>query len=403
MRDEPVLLLEGPRSVGKSTLLQQLAARAGSTVLDLDDPATREAVASDPALFVSGDIPVFVDEYQKAPIILDAVKAQLNRRSIPGRFVLAGSTAYDTLPRAAQSLTGRLHRVPILPLTQTEIERSGTNVVEAGFGNPEALVDGRPSTTTREQYIERIVRGGFPIALARTTPAARNRWFDDYVRLTLERDAVEISHIRRSANLPRLLEKLAGQTAQILNISSAAAEINLDASTADAYTRLLEAVFLLERVPAWRSTLSARTASRPKVHVVDSGVAARLLRLSEEKLARKDPTSLTELGHLLETFVLGELQRQASWLDGISPASHWRTKVGTEVDVVFERDDGGIIAFEVKSGRRMPGSDLQPLRRLRDMLGDAFVGGFALYLGERAYTAEDRLHVLPVDRLWSAG
>lgn len=238
------------------------------------------------------------------------------------------------------------------------------------------------------------------MAVERASTVSRNRWFDDYIRLTLERDALELARIRRSGALPRLLGKLAGQTGQVLNISRAAADISLDDRTANDYTRLLEAVFLVQRLPAWHSTLTSRTTASPKIHVVDSGVAARLKRLTPEKLARRDPTSLTEFGHLLETFVAGEVQRQVALMDGMAGIGHWRTHDNDEVDLVIERDDGAIIAFEVKSGSRVQRNDFNPMQKLRNAVGDAFVAGVALYLGGRAYSFEDRLHVMPVDRLW---
>lgn len=137
------------------------------------------------------------------------------------------------------------------------------------------------------------------------------------------------------------------------------------------------------------------------MHVLDAGVCARLLRLTPERLARRDPTSLTELGHLLETFVVGELLKQASWLEGIAGAGHWRTRDGDEVDFVLERDEGAIFAFEVKASGRVPADDLKPLRKLRTATGDAFVAGIALYTGSRSHNVEDRLYFMPVDRLWS--
>ena len=401
MTEEPVVLLEGPRSVGKSTLLKSLADARNAEVIDLDDLATRDAVLADPALFMAGMPPVCVDEYQKAPLVLDAIKAQLNKRTRPGRFLLAGSTRYDALPTAAQSLTGRLNRITIYPLTQAEIEGHASRLVETLFSSPASAIQASASKTTREEYIQRIARGGFPIAIERTTVASRNRWFDDYIRLTLERDARELSNIRQSAMLPLLLGRLASQTAQVLNIASAAADITLDERTADSYTKLLEAVFLVQRLPAWHSTLTARTAATPKLHIIDSGVAARLLRLTPEKLARRDATSLTEFGYLLETFVVGEIQREASWMDGVAGIGHWRTHDHDEVDLVIERDDGAIIAFEIKAGSRVPGESFAPMRKLRDKVGDAFIAGVALYLGEWSYTFDDRLHVMPVDRLWS--
>ncbi len=400
--EEPVLLLQGPRSVGKSTLLRELADQIGAEVLDLDDLATRDAVAADPGTFVGGGGPVCVDEYQYALVVLDAMKAELNVDGRPGRFILTGSARHEALPEAAQALTGRLHRLAVYPLSQGEIAGVEERMLYRVLRDDTGAILGAKSKTSREEYIERIVAGGFPIPLKRSTRAGRARWFDDYVRLTLERDVRELARIEQAAVLPRLLQRLAGQTAQVLNLARAAADLGIKERTADNYLRLLEAVFLLHRLPAWGTTLTARSASRPKVHVVDSGVAARLLRLTGDKLRRRDPTALTELGHLLETFVVGELMKQASWLDGVAGVGHWRTRDGDEVDFVLERDDGGVIAFQVKAAQRVGGGELAPLRKLRDAVGSSFVAGVALYLGDRAYTHEDRIHVVPVDALWSA-
>ncbi len=400
LAEEPVVLIEGPRSVGKSTLLRELASTSGSAVIDLDDLATRDAVVADPALFMAGEAPVCVDEYQKAPLVLDAIKAELNRATVPGRFLLAGSTRYETLPEAAQSLTGRLTRVPIQPFTQAEIDGVTNDLLPQLFDDPGSFIIEALSTTTREEYIQRIVRGGFPLAIDRSSPSSRSRWFDDYIRLTLERDVRELGKLRQAAALPRLLGRLAGQTAQVFSLTDAGSSIDLSAATVESYTRILEAVFLIQQLPAWGTTLTSRTSNKPKVHVVDSGVAAHLLRLSPERLAGRDASALTEFGHLLESFVVGELSRQASWMDGLAGTGHWRTYDGDEVDFIAEKYDGTIVAIEVKAGRRIPGSDLAPLRKLRDRLGERFIAGVALYLGERSYTFEDRIHVVPVDRLW---
>jgi len=275
------------------------------------------------------------------------------------------------------------------------------NLVELLFEDPTRVVtQAGTAQITRSQYIERITAGGFPLALARP-PAIRGRWFDDYVISTLERDVKELSKIRQGEALPRLLARLAGQTAQVLNVAAAAREARIDSETAEAYLRLLEAVFLLQRLPAWGTTLRARASAKPKLHLLDSGVAARLLRLTAAKLARLDPTSLQQFGHLLETFAVCEVVKQASWLDGIAGYGHWRTYDGDEVDLVLEREDGALVAFEVKSGARVPGGAFKGLRKLRDATGEAFVAGVVLYLGRRSYTYEDRLHVMPVSSLWT--
>lgn len=401
LRDEPVVALQGPRTVGKSTLLREIAAAHGVGVLDLDDLATRDAVAADPALFAGGPEPVCIDEYQKAPAILDAIKAELHTGLRPGRFLITGSTRHDALPAAAQALTGRLHVVTIHPLSQGEVAGVHENLIERLLDDPaRAVARAGASQTTRVEYIERVTAGGFPLVLARE-PSARGRWFDDYVTSTLERDVAELSKIRQRARLPLLLQRLAAQTGQALNVTTAARAARLDAETAESYVRLLEAVFLLQRLSAWGTTLRARAASKPKLHVFDSGVTARLLRLTPAKLARLDPTSLQQLGHLLETFAVGEAIKQVSWLDGIAGCGHWRTYDGDEVDLVAERDDGSLIALEVKSGSRVSGGDFKGLRKLREASGDAFTAGVVLYLGEHSYTHDDRLHVMPLDRLWT--
>ncbi|KLL09725.1 ATP-binding protein [Protofrankia coriariae] len=402
MLEESVVLLQGPRSVGKSTLLRNLAGEVGAELVDLDDVAIRDAVARDPGTFVAGPRPVCIDEYQHVPLVLDAIKAELNRDGRPSRFVLTGSARHEALPRAAQALTGRLHRLPVYPLSQGELRGVHEHLLEDLFADPAAAVAAaRPSVTSGEEYIDSVTAGGFPSVLARASLASRSRWLDDYVRLSLERDVRELVRIRQAASLPVLFERLAGQTAQVLNIARAASSVRLDERTAYSYLRLLEAVFLLYRLPAWGNTLTTRSTASPKVHVLDSGVAARLLRLTPRKLAARNPTTLTEFGHLLETFVVTELLKQASWTDWVSGAGHWRTRDGDEVDLVVERDDGMLVAFEVKAAGRVPGEDLVPLRKLREATGDAFVAGVVFYLGTRSYTFEDRLHILPVDTLWA--
>ena len=397
----PVIALQGPRAVGKSTVLMELARGFAARVIDLDDTAVRTAVADEPGAFVAGDGPVFLDEYQRVPDVLDAIKAELNVRSGPGRFVLTGSTRFDALPRAAQTLTGRIHFVSILPFSQGELAGVHEDFLDVALTDPARLAAGPGTGITRVEYAERICAGGMPIAL-QLSGAARTRWFDDYTTASLRRDVTEISRIRRSTLLPALLARIAGQTAQVLNIARAGEAVDLDRTTANSYVTLLEDLFLIRRLPAWGRTLRARAAALPKVHVVDSGLAARLLRLTPAKLAELDPSSLTEFGHLLETFTIGELLKQASWSDRVTDVGHWRTHDGAEVDLVVERDDGSIAGFEIKASRQVHRKDASGLVALRDTLGDRFHAGFVLTTGDSAYRHDDKIFVVPIDRLWQA-
>ncbi len=396
---ESVIVLEGPRAVGKSTLLHELAATQGRDVIDLDDLATREAARADPALFVRGEAPVLIDEFQHVPEILDAVKAELNRDGRPGRFVLTGSTRYTTLPATAQALTGRAHRIEVLPLSQGEVGGIRETFARTLMDDPRSLV-GHATGIGRDQYVSRIVAGGYPPALRRSTPEDRARWFDDYIELIIERDVMDLTRIRQRRQLPLLLRQLAGQTGQMLNVAKTASTIGMEKSTAENYTKLLEAVFLVQRLPAWGTTLSSRVAVVPKIHIVDSGLAARLLHLTERKLGVASASALTEFGHLLETFVVGEVSKQLDWLEASVQRGHWRTHEGEEVDLVLEREDGKVAALEVKAASRVMGSDLHSLAKLSRKLGSQFLGGVVLYTGTRAYSYENDLHVVPVDRLW---
>lgn len=402
VRVEPVIALHGPRSVGKSTVLRGFARQVGGSVLDLDDVEVREAVIGNLRSMTAGPAPVCVDEYQRVPDILDALKARLNREgSLPGTAVITGSTRQDALPVTAQALTGRLHALTIWPLSQGEIAGVREDLLERLRADPGGAVSrAAVSATTRRDYVERVCAGGLPLALRRTG-AARARWFDDFVRASVERDALELSRIRERQAMTDLLSLLAAQTGQLLNVSAAAERLGVNRATVEGHLRLLEDLFLVVRLPAWGKNLRSRVSARPKVHVVDSGLAARLLRLTPDKLTALDPTALADFGHLLETFVVAEIRKQSSWLDEPVTLGHWRTSDGAEVDLIIEHDDGGVLAFEVKAGERAPGSDFRGLTQLRDALGPRFTAGIILTTGTRSYTYTDRLHVMPIDRLWT--
>ncbi len=399
--DEPVIVLTGPRTVGKSTLLRRLAHDHSADVIDLDDTTTRRLVAQDLALFVAGQSPVMIDEFQHVPEILDAIKAELNRDTRPGRFLLTGSTRYSTLPQTAQSLTGRVHIVTVWPLSQGEIAGTTETFLATLLANDSLAVPTTPSQTTREQYVESVLAGGLPAVLRRRPGRPRARWYEDYLTLVVERDVLDIRNIHQSVVLPEFLRTVAAQTGQILHIAHAARSAGIKPALGEDYLRLLEAVFLVHRIPAWGVTLGARVNKLPKIHLVDSGLGGWLLGLTERTISRRLPVAMTEFGHLLETFAINELLKQASWIEESLRYGHYRTFDGHEVDLVVEHHDGRRFAIEIKAGASYRPDDLRGLTRLRDKLGDAFTCGVLLYLGERGAHVDDRLYVLPLDQLWS--
>lgn len=403
LREEPVVVLTGARTVGKSTLLAACGLAHDVPVLDLDDLETRRAVHADPALFVDADRPrpVCVDEFQHELGLLDAIKAELNRGLEAGRYLLTGSTRYSTLPGASQSLTGRAHVMTMWPLSQGELIGVRETALDLLMSEPAALVTGTPSTTQRSDYEKNILAGGFPIAVARSAGAGRDRWFRDFVDMVIQRDVLEIRKVRQRQVMPQVLRRLAGQTGQVLNVSTVASALQLDASLTADLIGLLESVFLVHRLESFGRTLSSRVGRSPKVHLVDSGLAAYLLGVTEAKLRTRAPSTLTEFGHIVETFAVNELIKQAGWANEPVEFSHFRTRDGHEVDLVIEDQHGRIAGVEVKAAGTVTDNDFRGLRLLRDKLGSDFIGGVLLNLGRRAYTYEDRIHVVPLDRLWS--
>jgi predicted AAA+ superfamily ATPase len=403
-KTEAVILLEGPRSTGKSTLMRALAGEFKTKAIDFDDPVIREDAARDPGLYTQseGSKPILIDEYQRVPAILDNIKTRMNVSSRPGQFIITGSTSHNALPGSVQALTGRIHRMRIYPFAQSELEGAKPDLIPQVLSDAEALTvkaKNNPAAETREGYINRIMAGGFPLAVTRS-PQARNRWFDDYVRQTIDRDIPGIVKIRNNRGLSALLRKLAAQTAQILVPEHLSKTVAIDISTVRDYIQLLEDVFIVHTLPAWGRTLKSRVSAKPKLFVADSGLAARLLGLSAEKLKAKEPAAITEFGHLLETFTVSEILKELSWLDDTFLTGHWHTHEDKEVDFVLETLDGSVYGFEIKSSGRAGPEAFDGLKALRKFAGDSFKAGFVFYTGPLSFRFDDKLYALPVCKLW---
>lgn len=314
---------------------------------------------------------------------------------------MAGSTRYGTIPQAGQALTGRVDIVPVLPLSQAEIDGTEPGIIQQLLDGETVDLTTLSSSTAREEYARRITAGGMPVPLRRPPGRSRSRWFANYIDLVVERDVLEISRIRQRDMMPRLLRQSAARTGQVLNISTAAQAIGMEKSTAENYLQLLEAVFLVQRLPSWGSTLGTRIGRQPKIHLVDSGVAAWLLGVTPERITQGDPTALAEYGHLTETFAVGEISKYLSVCDTPVRIGHFRTGGGDEVDLIVETDDGRVLAFEIKAGTRIHGEDLKGIRTLRNKLGNRLTAVF-FYTGAHAFRHEEGALVLPLDTLWRA-
>ena len=396
LEDSPVVLIQGPRQCGKTTLAR--TACPSHSYISFDDDVVRGGAAADPMGFIA-DLPerVVLDEVQRAPSLFTALKLEVDRRRTPGRFVLTGSTNVLAVPTVQDSLAGRLETVRLHPLSQGEMQhcRSADNgFIAALFGGDFSL---RRTERLGAGLAERIASGGYPAALTRPSGRRRLNWYANYIDAQVQRDIGDIARISGLDALPRLLSLAAAQTAQLFNVSRLAAPFQLSRPTIGQYVALLERVYLLERLPPWYRNREKRLVKTPKLHLGDTGLACALLGADARTLA----ADRALLGQLLETFVFQELRRQAGWHDGPVSFYHYRDKDQVEVDIVLER--GRLVAgVEVKAGATVTSSDFRGLRRLRDDAGDDFAAGVVLYDGESAVGFGDGLYAVPVRLLWES-
>lgn len=401
LADTPVVLLGGARQVGKSTLAQHLAAEGFGGVpaaryLTLDDATVLAAAEADPDGFVRAlDAPAVIDEVQRAPGLFRAVKAVVDEDRRPGRLLLTGSADVLLLPTVAESLAGRLEMLTLWPFSQGEIEGRRDGFVDAVFADPlPDAIDGEP--VTRDDLWQRILRGGYPEAIARADARRRARWYESYITTILQRDVRDLAHVEGLTQMPRLLQLLAARTGTLMNVAEVSRASGLPASTLRRYLALLQATYLVRELPAWSANLSKRLVKAPKGLLADTGLAAALVGATE---ADGGPAE-TVRGGLIETFVAMELEKQRAWAARRVSLHHFRTAAGQEVDFVLEGAAGALVGVEVKAAARVSGGDLRGLRALQEARPDAFHRGVVLYGGDRVVPFGERLHAVPIAALW---
>jgi uncharacterized protein len=394
LADTRVVTVNGARQAGKSTLARIAARAAPNPVIRLlDDPATLRAAHDDPAGFVDHDGLLVIDEVQLAPELFRAIKATVDTDPRPGRFLLTGSAQILALRDLPDALPGRMEIVELWPFSQGEIEGAPDRFIDAAFALGPAVT--RTSPLRKRDYLDRVVRGGFPEAVRRA-PRRRAAFFDAYLTTLIERDVRELAAIERRGELRKLLALLAGRSGGLLVPGTLATQHGISRSTLNRYLELLAAVFLIKKVPAWSSGQTGRAIGTPKLAYVDTGIACHLLGQDPARLNEPDGAS----GPMLENFVLMELARQLTWNDERARLYHYRTKDKVEVDAVIESADGRVIAVEVKGGATVRSEDLAGLRHLADRLGPRFVAGYVLYTGQQTLPFGERLRALPIDALW---
>jgi uncharacterized protein len=396
LADTRVVLINGARQCGKSTLAGEVASTRAAEWRSLDRTATRQAAAYDPAEFVAAADFMVIDEVQRVPELFLAIKETVDADPRPGRFLLTGSARVLGMRGLPDALPGRMETIELWPLSQGEIDGSPDAFVDAAFElGPELS---HSSLVDRAEYVRRVVRGGFPEAVAREG-GRRERFLDSYVADIVNRDVIQLSEIERGPEMRALIRLVAARSGQLLVPGALGSELGLAQPTVKRYLGLLEEVFLIKRLPAWSRNLSNRAVATAKVAMVDSGVAANLLDLDASRLRQPE----SPLGPLLEGFVAMEVARQLTWSVQRAELFHYRTKDHVEVDVVLEDRRGRVIGIEVKAASTVRAEDFSGLRHLAERLGTDLLAGFVLYTGQQTLPFGPRFRAVPISALWEMG
>lgn len=396
----PVVILQGGRQVGKSTLAGQLADRRGGRVITMDNDSARASATADPSGFLSlhsgaeSGEPLVIDEIQRAPELILAIKESVDADRRPGRFLLTGSADLHRIERTPDSLAGRAVSVTLGGFSQGELRDVRDDFVHAVTGG--ALERPLPaSSLTRADYPSVLARGSFP-ELQQLPGRMRSVWLDAYVSGLVNRDMAELMRLTDPARVTSVLRLLAANQAGELVKARVSKQTGIPESTLTSYLTLLRILYLTDELPPWTPNLARREIGRPKVFLPDSALAMHLSAVTEAQLSTHDEY----FGALLEGFVSAELRRQQTWSTVEHRLFSYRNSNNREVDCLVELADGRVIAIEVKASSTVRTSYFRHLEFLREELGDRFIAGIVLSTAPEPARFGDRMWALPVSALW---
>ena len=399
LSDTPVVVINGARQSGKSTLAQGVSADKATSrrYLTLDDAVVLNAAKSDPAGFIQGlQGPVTLDEVQRVPELFLPIKAAVDRDRQPGRFLLTGSADVMLLPGIADSLAGRMEVLTLWPLSSAEVAGSATlNRADALFSDDLFGLNLPPCD--KDALMAQWLGGGFPDALARSNAPRRAAWFDAYVQAILQRDLRDLANIEQLTEIPNLLHLLATRSATLLNFAELSRTAGMAQTSLKRYFALLEMLFLVVRLPSWQRNPSKRWVKAPKVFLPDSGLLCHLMATTAERI-NGHPNLL---GAVVETWVLSELLKHVAFTQEGLTLWHYRTQTHIEVDFILENRAGHICGIEVKASTTVDSKDFKGLSHLQETEPAIFQRGIVLYAGRELVPFGDKLWAVPLS-VWTA-
>ena len=374
-----IILLNGPRQAGKTTLVKELSARYGMSYLTLDDPEKLTLAQQDPKNFLQfyAQKPLVIDEIQLAPELIPYIKTQVDENNKKGQFLLTGSADFMRMHEITESLAGRMVRYNLYPLSLAEISTKKKNIIDQLFTED---ITALKSNTTLDGVLDEIITGGYPEIIS-YEKSLRDDWFASYIESRIQKDILELRQISltKRQSIKQLLQLLATYDAQLLNYNTLAKKLQISNKTVLAYVELLEAMYIIKIVPSYHVNASLRVIKSPKIHFIDTGLASYLLHLDKENLfLHKDD----HYGSLIENYVYSELLKEASYAENSVDIYHFRDLRKKEVDFVLENRNGKIIGVEVKAKASINQSDLKGMVELATESKGRFDKGIVFYGGD---------------------
>lgn len=356
----PIIVLTGPRQSGKTTLAKSVF--ANKSYVSLENPDEREFADRDPRRFLQRfNDGAILDEVQRCPALLSWLQGLVDERGLMSDFILTGSAQFDLISGVSQTLAGRVGRVELLPLTMSEL--SGANKL--------------PNSLDAMLY-----RGGYPSLYDRDLMP--DDWFANYVATYLERDVRQLIAVRDLTQFQRFVKMCAARSGQMLNLASLGADCGISAVTAREWLSVLEASYLVMRLPPYHRNFGKRLVKTPKLYFLDVGLMAWLLGI-------RDVASIethAARGALFETYIISELVKRRFNAGRPADIFFWRDNVGHEIDVLYETPKG-IQAIEIKSGSTFATDWQNAIRKWRSFAKEDILPPVIVYGGDASYERED--------------
>ncbi|MCL2788782.1 MAG: ATP-binding protein [Micrococcales bacterium] len=394
----PILAIQGARRVGKSTLATMLVADRPHVIASLDDEEQATLARQDPRGFLAqrGNATLVIDEVQRVPELILAVKHEVDRSGDLGNFILTGSSNITSSRRIPDSLAGRAITIRLGGLSQGEMAGVREDFVTCACrGFDEAAAE---SSWTREDYVDAVAAGGYP-ELRRLDGQWRALWADSYLDRLTSRDILDAGGNVAAPRVRAILGLVAANQAGELVKARLAAAADISERSVTTCLEALRSLHVTSAIPPWTANLTKRQIGRPKALVTDSGLATHLAGVEIDLLKRE--LGRTTLGPFMEGFVMAELLKQRTWSSTRWDLAHFRDRNGLEVDGVIQLADGRIILLEIKATQTYRSEHFAAMKSLQASLGDRLVAGVVLTLSDHSYRYADKLWGLPISALWA--